>query len=337
MRKRFTRSRAAALLVLLLVLISPTVFSGEVPGGEGGLLLWQARSEKATIYLLGSMHVATEDVYPLDRAIQRAWRESPALVVEVNLKAVDMVALQKKLLAVGMYEQGTTLKDSVSEGTWALLVDYLEARGLTTAGFGSMKPWFLSMVLTVTEMARSGYQEQFGIDRHFLDLASAEGKPVLELESGDFQLEMLSGFDDEMQDLFLVNTLKEIDDFEAHMGEIVSAWTLGDTAAIDRLISKSVREDKRLAPVLEKLIYERNETMTEKIAGYLDSGKSCFVVVGAAHLVGTRGIVELLAGMDSGGWKVTRVEPQGREVKKTVPEKEATVPEEEAAVAAPKG
>lgn len=317
MPKLIRRSPAAALLVLL-ALCSPAALAG----GDEGLIFWEVRSDKATVYLLGSMHAATADVYPLDRAIQKAWQQSPALVVEVNLDAVDMNELQMNLLSRGMYEQGKTLKDSVSGETWELFEGYLESRGLTAAGFGSMKPWFLSMVLTVTEMTRSGYQEQYGIDRHFLDLAAEEGKKVHELESGDFQLELLSGFDDRMQELFLVTTLKEIEDFDAHMEELVTAWSSGDIASMDRLITKSSREDKRLEAVMEKLIYQRNETMTGKIVEYLRDGKSCFVVVGAAHLVGRRGIVELLRGMDSSTWKVTRVAPAGRGEPEAVPQQE---------------
>lgn len=323
MRNLFPLSRMVLLLPLLFVLAAPGARAGEASGGEEGLFLWQARSDKATVYLLGSMHAAKEDIYPLDRAIEMAWAQSPALVVEVNLDTVDMAALQTQLLSRGMYGQDKNLQGSVSEETWALLVEYLDARGLTTAGFGSMKPWFLSMVLTVTEMARSGYQEQLGIDRHFLNLASAAGKPVLELESGDFQLELLSGFDDEMQELFLVSTLKEIDDFEKYMGALVSAWKTGDTGSMEELFTDSVREDKRLAPVLEKLIYERNETMAAKIAGYLREGKSCFVVVGAGHLVGERSIVNLLAGLGRDAWTVNRV----------APEKEAPAPAQETAAA----
>ncbi len=310
-------SRAVALLALLFFCCPQAA-----PAGEGGLFLWQARSDTATVYLLGSMHAAKADIYPLDQAILKAWQDSPALVVEVNLDTVDMGALQQKLLSRGMYGVDESLKASVSKETWDLLERYLESRGLNTAGFGSMKPWFLSMVLTVTEMARAGYQEQFGIDRHFLDLAGEQGKPVYELESGDYQLELLSGFDDKMQELFLVSTLLEMKEFPRLMGEMVTAWTSGDTDAMERLVSESAKEDKRLEVVLEKLVYLRNEAMTQKVAGYLHEGQSCFVVVGAAHLVGQRGIIDLLSGMDSATWKVTRVAPAGRSGAEPAPKKE---------------
>lgn len=309
--------RAALLLALFFMICSP-----DAGAGEEGLFLWKARSEKATVYLLGSMHAAKPGLYPLDRAILEAWNASPALVVEVNLNDVDMTALQAKLLERGMFGPGERLEDSVSAETRDLLKEYLDSRGMSMAGFSSMRPWFVAMIFTVTELARSGYREDLGIDRHFLDLAAAEGKPVLELESGDFQLDMLSGLDKEMQELFLASTIREIDDFEAHMGRLVDAWKAGDAAAMENLFTESVREDKRLAPVLEKMIYERNVTMAQKIVGYLREGRSCFVVVGAGHLAGKRSIVDLLRTMDSASWKVTRVEPLGRPAPEPAPAEE---------------
>lgn len=320
-------SRSVVMSAVLVLILSLAV--SVVQAGDGGLFLWQARSDTATVYLLGSMHLAKPELYPLDRAIEKAWAGSPALVVEVNLDTVDMVAMQATMLGRGMYGPEETLKGSVSEETWAVLEAYLEARGLTTAGFGSMKPWFLAMVFSVTEMTKAGYQEQLGIDRHFLDSAAAQGKPVFELETGDFQLELLSGFDNEMQEMFLVSTLKEIDDFEGHMETMVSAWSSGDTGSMEELFTQSVREDKRLAPLMEKVIYERNETMARKIAGYLTEGKSCFVVVGAAHLAGKRSIVDHLQRMGGASWTVTRVSPEGRPAK--TPLAEVKVPEEEPA------
>jgi len=298
--------RTALLLVLLTVFCAPGAAAG-----DAGLFLWEARSDQATVYLLGSMHAAKPDLYPLDRAIIEAWNASPALVVEVNLNDVDMMALQAKLLERGMYGPEETLKESVSAETWGLLETYLDDRGMSAAGFSSMRPWFLAMIFTVTEMAKSGYQEDLGIDRYFLNLASSGGKPVLELESGDFQLDLLSGFDEKLQELFLVSTLREIDDFDAHMGQLVDAWKAGDTAAMEKLFTETVREDKRLAPLMEKMIFERNVTMAEKIAGFLRDGRSCFVVVGAGHLAGKRSVVDLLETMDGAAWKVRRVAPLG--------------------------
>ncbi len=59
-------------------------------------------------------------------------------------------------------------------------------------------------------------------------------------------------------------------------------------------MTKSSKEDPRLAPIQEKLIYDRNRKMISRIEGYLREKGTYFVVVGAGHLIGERGIVEAL-------------------------------------------
>ncbi len=59
-------------------------------------------------------------------------------------------------------------------------------------------------------------------------------------------------------------------------------------------MSKSAGTDEGMASVYEKLVYQRNRRMTAKIEDLLRSKDTCFIVVGAGHLVGKKGIVELL-------------------------------------------
>jgi len=297
--------------------------------GDDGLFLWKVRSESATVHLLGSVHAAKAAVYPLDRAITRAWEASPALVVEVDLDSVDMAAMQSRLLSGGMCGPDESLEKSVSRETWALLEAHCEARGMSTAAYNGMRPWLTAMFLTITEMARAGYREDLGIDRHFLSLAAAEGKPVLQLETAEFQLDLLSGFDRELQELFLVSVLKDVDDFEKHLDGIFSCWERGDVAGLEAFFFEGVREDKRLEPVMEKIIFQRNETMARKISGFLREGRSCFVVVGAGHLAGQRSVVDLLERMDGASWTVTTVAPAGKPAAE--PEIEPSATEEPAA------
>jgi len=65
----------------------------------------------------------------------------------------------------------------------------------------------------------------------------------------------------------------------------------GDTKGMESILTRSVSEDKRLSPIFEKLIYERNRKMVSKIEDLLRTKETYFVIVGAGHLVGNRGII----------------------------------------------
>jgi len=66
------------------------------------------------------------------------------------------------------------------------------------------------------------------------------------------------------------------------------------STGIESTISKSFSEDGRFYFIYEKLIYKRNRNMALRIEGFLGTNGTYFVVVGAAHLLGDRGIIQLL-------------------------------------------
>ncbi len=74
----------------------------------------------------------------------------------------------------------------------------------------------------------------------------------------------------------------------------MDAWKSGDEDKMEAIIARSANEDSNIASMYEKLLYERNRRMVSKIEGYLRTDQVHFVVVGAGHLVGREGIINLL-------------------------------------------
>jgi uncharacterized protein YbaP (TraB family) len=92
--------------------------------------------------------------------------------------------------------------------------------------------------------------------------------------------------------------LKDIHVLKQELDKLVKAWSSGDKEGLESIVTRSVSEDKRLVPIYEKLIYDRNRSMASKIEDYLKTKETYFVVVGAAHLVGNQGIIALLKGKE---------------------------------------
>jgi uncharacterized protein YbaP (TraB family) len=109
-------------------------------------------------------------------------------------------------------------------------------------------------------------------------------------------LRMVMSFPDELQDKLLLASLLEAAKGQETMDRMLHAWTAGSPQAMDAVITDEVREYPVLQPVMEKVLYQRNDTMTQKIEQFLQTGKSYFVAVGAGHLVGERGILSQLRG-----------------------------------------
>jgi uncharacterized protein YbaP (TraB family) len=254
--------------------------------------LWKIQSGSATVYLLGSIHCLKKDVYPLNETIENTYESSDTLVVEANINEIDKLDL-KKLAGRALYQGDDHIEKHVSPETYRSTKKESESLGLPGELIRKQKPWFLAIALQALELSRLGYDPRYGVDFHFL--AKAQGKKrILELESLEEQIALLSGFSEREQELFLLYTLKNLRSMNGQLGALVRAWASGDTQTMESLLTESALQDGSTAPIFGKLFDERNLKMCSRIESYLNSTGSYFVIVGAGHLVGKRGIVELI-------------------------------------------
>jgi len=256
--------------------------------------LWRVQSKKNTLYMLGSIHLLKKDVYPLSRTIEDAFAKSDVLAVEADVSDISRLDLQK-LMESAFYPAGDSLDKHVSGNTFNLIKDETARAGLPIELVYNQKPWFLALTLESVELMKSGYDPNYGIDKHFL--SKAEGrKRISELESLDYQINLLAGLNDGEQELFLLYTLRELKILVHEVDKLVDAWKSGAVDKMESTITRSLAEDRRFYTVYDKLIYKRNREMAQKIEGYLKTNGTYFVIVGAAHLLGDKGIIQLLKG-----------------------------------------
>jgi uncharacterized protein len=255
--------------------------------------LWAVRSESAVVHLLGSIHVAKPELYPLHRSIETAFEQSDTLVLEINPAEFDMTHLQSLFFEYGLYSSGETLHQKISKETHTLAEKKFREAGIPMEPLNRFKPWVLAMMLQAVELQRLGFDKEYGIDEHFF--AQARGKKqITAFETVEYQVSLLDSFSDRLQELFLRYTVSDLDLLAGQMDTVMKGWRSGDVTAVEALIFQSVNEAPELRPVYEKLIYERNTQMTSGIEAFLKTQHRYFVVVGAGHLIGEGGIVDLL-------------------------------------------
>jgi uncharacterized protein YbaP (TraB family) len=275
------------------------------------VFMWRAVSPTATVFLLGTMHFGRPDLYPLDRAITRAFDRSAVLVVEADVSPARMAELIFKVRGLMTYPPGRDLKSDVSAKTFKLLKAYCRKAGLPLASYLRFKPWALALVLPALAMKKLGYSETQGLDVHLLTRARAAGKQVAALESTLGQLKMLANMTRSQQEAVLAQALGETRNVQKFFHLIIAAWQKGNAAAIERLTLKADKEvqDPLVSQVYRWVIDRRNRTMAAAAAKYLSQHRTVFMAVGAMHLVGPRGVVSLLRKQ---GFKVVQVRAQGR-------------------------
>lgn len=255
-------------------------------------LFWKASGAGSTVYLLGSIHFGRPEMYPLSAAIAQAYARSDALVVEADITAIEPERAAETIAAKAMYRDGTTLEQHLPPALWRRLVSAASELQLPAELLARQKPWFASMTLSALAMRRYGYRDELGVDAHFLKQAGR--RKVIELESFTRQIEFFDVFSEEEQVLMLDQTLDDLARGPTFLVEITAAWEQGDAERLDALLNEELRVHAATRRAYEVLIVERNAAMADKIGQLMRRGGTYFVVVGAAHLVGERGVVELL-------------------------------------------
>lgn len=256
--------------------------------------LWKIQSKTNAVYVLGSLHYSKKEIYPLNEKIENAFGQSEILVVEADINDIKKVDIQE-LVERAFYPANDTLEKHVSPEIYEWVKKETGGLGIPLELLNKQKPWFLALTIVALESLKLGFDPNLGIDKYFLSKAG-DGKKILELESLDYQFNLLSDFSDKDQELFLSYTLKDLKVMEQELGKLTQAWTSGDTKGMESILTRSISEDKRLSFILGKLVYERNRKMTSKIEDFLRTRETYFVVVGAGHLVGDQGIIEILKG-----------------------------------------
>jgi len=253
--------------------------------------LWSTETGKNTVYLLGSLHVLTNDSFPLSKEIQEAYSDCTKVVFETDPDRVNDPAFQAQMMAHGIYPEGQTLKGSVSEQTYRLLEKKVHAVGLPIAQFDHFKPWVCALILTAMELQRLGFDSGYGIDAHFFQRAKKDGKEIIALESAEYQLGLFTKMGKTEQESFLRQTLKDLELIDTMASEMVDAWRTGDDDKLSSIIRISFKEHPDM---YRRFVAQRNVKWASQIEDLMRQDDNVLVVVGAGHLVGAESIVELL-------------------------------------------
>ncbi|HEX6163544.1 MAG TPA: TraB/GumN family protein [Vicinamibacterales bacterium] len=281
--------------ILAVVLASPAALAQN----SGRHFLWKVEGEGSSAYLLGSLHVLTADFYPLSETINRAFTESKTLVEEVDIDETSDPAVMMAALSKAMLTGGQTLDQVVAPDTFAEVKKRAEQVGMPMMALQRMKPWLVAITLMAPTLQAAGFKPELGIDRHFFDRAKDAGMKRQALETMAYQLERFDALPPKLQEELLKTTMEDLDKEVAAVKELAQAWTFGNVAEMEKLTMTL----KEVPELYQRLLVERNQNWVPHVETCLKQKAACFIVVGAAHLVGPDGLPALLT---KKGYKVTQ-------------------------------
>jgi uncharacterized protein len=258
---------------------------------NAGSPVWAIHGDHNTVYLAGSVHLLKADDSRLPPAFDRAYNGSKAIVMELAIDKVDPMAAASWMMEHGMLKDGTTLRATIGEERYRRVTAEAERLGVPIEAADMLQPWALGLQLLEMQYMQLGFDPQQGVEQQLQHKAQADGKPISGLETMDEQLGVLEGMSSSDQAKFLDMIVTEMRDVGSETQSVVTAWRTGDAAKLSALLSD---EYKSFPTLYRLLVSERNKRWVPQIEKLLHGNQDYFVVVGALHLVGDGGLLDLM-------------------------------------------
>lgn len=277
---------------LSLIIVIGCCAHGAAWGASAGHhVLWEVKGKHNTVYLLGSVHMLRPDDSAIPAEALHAYDEARTLVMELDLNATGAEALSAPEPELEQLPQGETLAMALGPDLYGKFKWQATSVGLDPQLLEHSQPWFAALMLEQLELTQAGFDSASGIDMQFAQRAHLDGKRIIGLETLSEQLGIFAHLSAPQQRDYMRSTL---DGFQSDLKDtekVVQAWQNGDTGRLEQLL----REGSSDSPQLYRMLtIDRNRKWLPRITQLLNDNDNYLIIVGALHLIGEDGVIDLL-------------------------------------------
>jgi uncharacterized protein YbaP (TraB family) len=266
-------------IVLLFFVISSDICLLKVHSQS---LLWKISRENTatTSYLYGTIHIKDKRVLEFSDSVLTAFEKCDAFAIEVDLNPENLVLLSQRMIL----PEDQTLMDLFAEEEYQLIKTVVQnIVGVDISLFNKLKPIALLSLVMNFQFAND---VDVSVDEYFYRKATEENKKVIGIETIEEQLEIL----DSIPNDYIIDYFKNIDSAQEDMETIIKLYQSAD---LNKML-KMMQKDKSMVMIRKNLLTDRNKKMTERIQPIINE-QSTFIAIGAGHLPGNEGIINLLS------------------------------------------
>lgn len=294
----FIMTRFSAVFLISLLSITGMAQNGK----ENNTLLWKISGnglEKPS-YLYGTIHMLCADDANLSPNMKKVISECDEVYFEVDMDNLfELMGAMGKMKMLG----DTTLKDLLSAADYKKVKDYFETKG-------SMLPF--SMLETYKPMLAASTLEQGSLpcdntammEQVIMEEAKQHDKKIKGLETMSYQAGVLDSIPYKLQAQQLVSYIDSSNSGvkeDKQMEEMFRAYKNQDLKKLEEMM---VESDAAMAAFTDIMLYHRNQNWVKKLKTLMKE-KSLVIAVGAGHLPGEKGVINLLR---KEGYTVTPVD-----------------------------
>ena len=244
---------------------------------------------KKTSYLYGTFHTQDERVFEFKKGVKKAFNKADIYAMELNMDSIDRGAMMQAMLM----DSNKTLKTLLPKDDYQLVNQFfIDSIGMSLFMFDKMQPFMATQMVATKDLNKD---RESALDMYWFKEAKKKGKELVGLETMTEQINVFKSIPVEEQAEELVQAVKEYGKEETlNINDMVEVYQSGD---LDKLmeVMDEYSEDSPVgsAEFNERFLYSRNIIMADRVIQYLGKG-SVFMAVGAAHLPGEKGVIELL-------------------------------------------
>ena len=285
--KRFIYRVYGVFLLLPAMLLAGMAMHAVAGTDRDHGLLWEIRADGVTSsYLFGTIHSEDPEVLDLAVPVQEAFDGADRVVLEVLMDMEAMIYSSSAMLLM----DGRMLSDITGRSLFDKTASAVSSRGIPEIVLERMKPWAAATTLSVPPP-----ETGLVLDLRLYQEAERTGKQLHGLESIREQLDVFDAMPERDQVALLKDAVDNLEIIDEMNAALLSAWKRRDLAAMMAISDESMRTgDQRLAREFEqRLIVGRNRLMADRVEPYLRQGRA-FIAVGALHLPGNDGLLNLL-------------------------------------------
>jgi uncharacterized protein YbaP (TraB family) len=256
-------------------------------------LLWEVTGnglEKPS-YVYGTIHLIDSENFFFPAGTLGAFEASQRVTFEINMEDMtDMTAIFSMVSKI-MMANGTTLSDLLSEEDYNFVKEKFAELGLPFMMLERMKPMFLS-IFASTDMDPTAFSTggMKSYEMEFMEMAKAQNKEMAGLETVEFQMSMFDSIPYEAQAEMLVESLKSSNEGNDQLEMMIELYKTQD---IEKLQQSIDDESQGLGEFEDLLLTKRNEAWIPLMKQMM-AEKPTFFAVGAGHLGGENGVIQLL-------------------------------------------
>ena len=272
--------------VLLIITLSACSSMQAVPVQTNGVLWKISNNELRPSYLFGTIHSEDPAVVALNESLLIRLRLADTLAVEVIPDPESLQYASKKMF----FGNNQTLQGILPSALYTQTVHELSKHGINKDQANMMKPWAAATLLSMPPSETGLF-----LDMKLLQIANQQSKAVIALETMQEQIAVFDQLEMGMQIQILQATIDNLENNPLWIKQTIDAWLSQDLHQIETVGEEFFSDlPPATATELEKrLILNRNRNMAERIQPLLKTGNA-FIAVGALHLTGEAGLINLL-------------------------------------------